>query len=835
VIRAARLLFTALLLAGYAPAYYHFTHFSSRQAPFRPIPEKFDINALPNQTLTYFIDDASGLQLADGDSYPSLVSEIRAASGVWNDVASSSLRLTFGGFSSPGASQSAPSVDILFEEVPPGLIAMGGPTVRAAANSEFVPIVKSVVIIQPDLRNRPSYSEELFSTLVHEMGHALGLQHTLTSSVMSTSTTRSTSKARPLSTDDVAALSILYPRSGFAQSTGVIAGRVSMNGQGVNLASVVAVAPNGAAVSALTNPDGTYRIEGLPPRNYFVYVHPLPPPREGQASPADITLPQDADGNTFGVGAPFETVFYTSGGGVKEPQRATVVPAVAGVPTEDINFSVRRRTGYAIHSVETYAFPGSTAVKPPYLSPGMTNPFVVAAGNGLLSASGLVQGLKATVLGGADLSIRPYPSAPDSYIELDFDQRTLAVPSNSPRHVVFSTSSDIYVLPSAFFHVDRQPPKITGITSVNDGDGRSAIVLGNNFSSATRVLFDGVEAQIRNSEDLGGNSMRLTVTPPPAAPGQRAVIAALNSDGQSSLFVQGTEAPAYVYPGDAAAQTASVTVASPAALSPGMEALLQIDGLNTQFAEGQTAVGFGSSDIVVRRVWVVNSGRALVNVQVAPTAQAGSLNLTLVSGLQIVRQSSAFAIQAPPPRPFWLSSDVTSAGNRSISPGRIVTVRVGATPASLSVGNVSAVLNEVSVPVLSVDQNSVTFRIPESFPPGVATLRLETGTERSLPTGITVEPAPPRILSTSLVNGDARTPRVGDTLLMTVSNLNSTISQVSVRVGTKDGKVLQVFGDADKSTVVFQLPDDVVAGEDVQVTVSDGKRTSDPIGITITK
>ena len=150
-------------------------------------------------------------------------------------------------------------------------------------------------------------------------------------------------------------------------------------------------------------------------------------------------------------------------------------------------------------------------------------------------------------------------------------------------------------------------------------------------------------------------------------------------------------------------------------------------------------------------------------------------------------------------------------------------------------GNVTAVLNEVRTPVLSVDQNSVTFRIPDKFPAGVATLRLETGTDRSLPVGIAVEPAPPRILSTSLVNGDSRTPRAGDTLLMIVSNLNSTVSQVAVRIGTKDGKVLQVSGDADKSTVVFQLPDDVVAGEDVQVTVSDGKRISDPIGITITK
>ena len=38
-----------------------------------------------------------------------------------------------------------------------------------------------------------------------------------------------------------------------------------MHGQGVHMASVVAILPNGSAVSSLTNPDGHYEIDGLPP------------------------------------------------------------------------------------------------------------------------------------------------------------------------------------------------------------------------------------------------------------------------------------------------------------------------------------------------------------------------------------------------------------------------------------------------------------------------------------------------------------------------------------------------------------------------------------------
>ena len=53
-------LFPGVLLAlvfgaSHANAYYYFTHYTSRNA--NPVPEKYDLNALPNRTVTFFIND----------------------------------------------------------------------------------------------------------------------------------------------------------------------------------------------------------------------------------------------------------------------------------------------------------------------------------------------------------------------------------------------------------------------------------------------------------------------------------------------------------------------------------------------------------------------------------------------------------------------------------------------------------------------------------------------------------------------------------------------------------------------------------------------------------
>src|SRR5208282_4955607 len=95
----------------------------------------------------------------------------------------------------------------------------------------------------------PSYAETYFTTTVHELGHALGLQHTFTSSAMSQQVVRNTTRTYPLGADDVAGLLLLYGPYGWNARYGSISGQVTMDNAGVALASVVALPVVGMPVS----------------------------------------------------------------------------------------------------------------------------------------------------------------------------------------------------------------------------------------------------------------------------------------------------------------------------------------------------------------------------------------------------------------------------------------------------------------------------------------------------------------------------------------------------------------------------------------------------------
>ncbi|HTW67998.1 MAG TPA: IPT/TIG domain-containing protein [Bryobacteraceae bacterium] len=652
--RCAAVVAGFFLLVNSGWGYYYYTYFNSSSAPYTPIPCRFDLTALVNNTVPFFISGTGPSAFYPGDSFPAVISQITAAANIWNNVSTSSIRLAYGGLYNPGTTQSAPGIQIEFsDDIPPGLLAVSAPetfgNLATDSNGTFIPITLSLMVLPTNLPNvfdGPSYSEEFFVTLVHEFGHTMGLQHTLASSVMSTYNTTSSTKASPLGADDIAGISLLYPAPNYLASVGSISGTVTLNGAGVNLASVVAISPSNPAIATLTNPDGTYQINGVPPGLYYVYVHPLPAPVEGEGSPDNIFYPHNSSGVFLAPNTGFITQFYPN---TQSPSPEDLIAVNKGAVTQGINFNVTPTSSPGISSVRTYAYNANAqtyVVGAPVMASATTT--VAATGEGLLqpytsssTSYSVTPGLNVGLLGtAAEIgNLRTY-SPPNPYIAVDVTVANFSGPG--PKHLLFSTPGNLYVLPAGFSVVDMPPPVISALAPATDANGNPAVAIaGLQFQPNTQIFFDGLPAVIEQQ-----SSNLLIVTPPPAPAGYTAAVVALNPDGQSSLFLK-PGAPSYTYGATAApfALTAGPSlVVSPSVIPAGGSFTVNVQGTNTNFIPGVTTVGFGTSDIVVNQVTVVSPTQ--LQVTVTPTVTAPSSNITVTTGLEVISQALGSQIAA---------------------------------------------------------------------------------------------------------------------------------------------------------------------------------------------
>jgi uncharacterized protein (TIGR03437 family) len=815
-------------------AYYHYVHYLNSSSPYQVAFEKFDLTALPDKTVTFFVSDSGPISYTPNDSFPSVLAQIRNAAEVWNSVASSDLRVAFGGLQIANTPQSVPAGEVVFDpELPPGVLALTGHTsptnvlLAAADGSQFVPILESKIHLNINLTQQagaasaegytgPSYSELFFTVLVHEIGHAIGLQHAFTSATMSTAVSRATNRARPLDGDDIAGVSLLYPRGGFPAGYGSISGQVTMNGQAVHMASVVAILPNGSAVSNLTNPDGTYEIDGLPPGNYWVYVHPLPPT-------ADIAAPLGPDGITsIDPSGPFVSTFYN---GASDPTQFATVPVPQGASVGNINFSVQPRSVVEVYDVTSYWWTGSSYLQPAFLNANAL-PQVVAQGAGITDPNNPVETIWA--LGAASGPLASYGT--NVYTDVDVTLLEMffnypSPPAAGPEHLLFTLSDDIFVLPWGFQIVQNPPPVVTSVTPNPDG---SVTVVGTGFDTSGRVFFDSLPGAFTPNQPVlncpsSSACSAVSVTPPPGASGQTATITVYNADGQNSTFLQSQSPFTYSYP-QSSQPAAAISIS---ALPRGISAMVDITTSTMQFVDGLTSLGFGSGDVAVRHLWVLSPTHAVANVTVSPSALQQETVASLISGFQVYEQPLGFQVTPANPILPAIGLPVTNAFypvQNSLYPGSIASM-YGQNLQAVS-SNPTITIAGQSAQVLYTSSTQINFVIPVGLATGPAVMTLQG----ALPVVLQIDPPPPVIIGVAAATGDplagSTAAAPGDTITLTISGVDPAVVSAPGRIAVIEGGVaipvfsIQKAQDGSGNLLIQFALTASVTGQQVPVTVS---------------
>lgn len=772
------------LLFGGASMLTGYYHFLTQTPSGSSIPQKFDLDQLVDNTV-YFYVSSSRPKLPVNDSYEALISQVRQALSVWDAVPTSSLGVRFGGITDGVLTSTTPSAEILFAELPPGVIGLGGPVTKIGASSGFVPITRSQVILSNDLtqgRRRPTYSEVFFTSLVHEIGHALGLQHTMTSAAMSTDVTRAATRARPLAADDVAGLSVLYPTADFAAGSGVLSGTVlTTRGQPVALASVVALSESGAAISGMTAADGRYVIEGVPQGSYLLYAHALPPATQDGLGPANIVLPEGTTLSVNNAAPQFQTALF--GGESTRAQQARV-EVKPGSKRAGLDFRVAPRSTPGLYNVTTFSFPGNGApgAHPAFVELSETGDFIVATGPGL---AGAVGELKVEVIG-ADIRVRSIrPFAPDSrFVRIDFAPAPFALPG--PKHLIFRTGNDVFVLPAGVNLAEQGAPIVHWIApDFRLSDLTLWAVRGRNLSARSSVYFDGLAGTVFEFDPV---QEELLVLPPEGPAGHRAVVTVYNPDGQSSAFTLPDGNVTFTYP---SGLDATLNV-SPNRADPNSDLVVKITGRGAHFGSN-TIVGFGTSDVVTRQVDVLNPSELRAVVTVGPNATPGLFPVSVVSGLEVAVLRAGFEIAARPslvdrqPKLRFNGLINAATGQPEISPGVLASLFGERLTHPLAESAPRVFIDGIEAPIIGSTASQINLQVPEGVAVGIAEVVVDNGVARSEPMLVLVAPVSPGLFRATV--GDRVIDRTNPAALGSVVTLVATGLGQANRVTVLAGSV----------------------------------------------
>ncbi len=639
----------SLVLAAASPAwpYHSFGRYNITVTPNTYVTAHYDVSRLPHSTVTFYLTDQKPLALAPSDSVEALMSQIAAATAAWNGIPTSSLRVSFAGFT-PMPGDTAPTNPLgvvrFSSSIPPGAAAVGGARFQIpTGTSDFLPIFFSGVSLPTDLSRTSTSSSSFLPILVHEIGHGLGAKHSIVSSAMFQS--RLMTRARLLTEDDVALISTLYPAPGFASSTGAISGRVtSAAGQGVSLAAVSALSDT-LVIGAFTNPDGSYTIRGLPPGTYRLMAQPLmlgavpSSAADNPGDPADLIDSRTLTGSVVSINTDIDSVFFGAAGATTKDLAAAATFVVrAGQTTTNVNVSVGNRGPLRLEVNTTFSLTSNGRSVPQIWVPRGGR---VTAGSLGLALDAFGQNVSFT---GPDIALVPgsvRTASSSSTIfktAVNYSVQAGAGAALGSRSVIYTNGVDTYFSPGQVRVVASGPPQITGISPTAGRAGTEVIITGSDFADSAQVYFDGMLATVTSR-----SATRLAVVAPQGAGGRAAAVFVANPDGQGSEFL--ADPPRFTY--DNVPQP-SITIL-PASGQAGKTLTVTVTGANTNFRQGLTVLGFGSGDVVVNSV-TVNSPTSLVaSISILSPIDSRTFSVTALTGEEVAFLPDGFSIALTPP------------------------------------------------------------------------------------------------------------------------------------------------------------------------------------------
>jgi uncharacterized protein (TIGR03437 family) len=265
------------------------------------------------------------------------VAATRSALAAWNAVPGTSIRFlplkTTDKVNDPNDRQMTLSVGATAADlsalgyvagVTTGAVALTVPTPASftAGTTPTGELTDSDIILNPSVKfsTDGSTSVDLQAVLTHELGHALGANHSVL--VGATMFQYASLNQRILSQDEMAFARAIYPATGV--NPGTLSGKVvAADGSPVQAGLVTMIdTSTGSALSALTDQDGTYSVQA-PPGSYIICTEPM--------GPNSVVQP----GNLYLTTATKVTTNFqaTVLGGVGSPTKVTVTDgAMANAP-----------------------------------------------------------------------------------------------------------------------------------------------------------------------------------------------------------------------------------------------------------------------------------------------------------------------------------------------------------------------------------------------------------------------------------------------------------------------------------------------------------------------